>query len=184
MTSKHPPLHAPGSLSDDESQPLWTSQSQETGNWIFDGIASGVLGAAVIALFFLMIDVANGRPLWTPAALGSAIFLGEPLEVGADPTYALVVGYTMLHGAAFVSIGLMASFVLGFLSRLGPSTGLAVAGALFLGFEAFFLTFIGMMAPQFLEAFGVGRIAMANLIAAAFMAALLVRRPFQRRVKS
>lgn len=147
-----------------------------TDAWVFEGILSGVIGAAVIALFFLAFDVAAGHPFWTPGALGHRIFMAEPLAPGATPAPALVLAYTVLHGGVFVAVGLMASFGLaGNRARLGRLSGLVLAALLFAGLEVFFVTFIHLMAPGLLATFGAGRVASANVLAAVTMAATLLR---------
>ncbi|MDH3426995.1 MAG: hypothetical protein OEM23_01040, partial [Gemmatimonadota bacterium] len=40
------------------------------------GIAAGLIGALVVAVWFLIVDSIAGRPLFTPAALGSAMING------------------------------------------------------------------------------------------------------------
>lgn len=144
--------------------------------WVFEGILAGVIGAGVIAAFFFAVDLAQARPFWTPGALGSKLFVGEPLQPGATPQPAVVVGYTALHGAVFVSAGLMASFaLLGNRKRLGRLSVAVLAAALFAGFELFFLGFTGLMAPGLAHDLGTGRIAVANLLAALAMSAALMR---------
>jgi hypothetical protein len=76
------------------------------------GLSSGFLGAFVIALFFFVVDWIEGRLLWTPAALGSALFLGERLAPDADAPLALVAGYTGIHFLVFAGIGLITAALL------------------------------------------------------------------------
>ena len=66
----------------------------------------------MVALFFLGLDVAEGRPLWTPHALGSVLFLGSVPAHGAPVSLALIGAYTFVHGYVFVSVGLIAAFFL------------------------------------------------------------------------
>ena len=42
-----------------------------------EGIIAGTLGAATIALWFLVLDILAGRPLYTPNVLGTALFTGR-----------------------------------------------------------------------------------------------------------
>ena len=82
-----------------------------------EGLAAGLLGAAAVAIWFLLYDTAAGVPLRTPALLGSALFHGL-----RDPS-ALVIGwpvvleYTLVHGAAFVAFGWMAAALLALADR-------------------------------------------------------------------
>src|SRR2546425_457967 len=47
-----------------------------------EGMIAGVIGAATVAVWFLLLDTAAGHPLYTPTVLGTAIFrrgaLGSP----------------------------------------------------------------------------------------------------------
>ena len=63
-----------------------TMEAGGTPQVIREGVAAGLIGAAVVALWFLVLDSVVGRPLYTPAALGSALLYGVS---GAD---AVVVG--------------------------------------------------------------------------------------------
>src|SRR5204863_4981813 len=39
-----------------------------------EGLIAGLVGAATVALWFLLVDTVQGRPLYTPTVLGSALF--------------------------------------------------------------------------------------------------------------
>ena len=56
------------------SAPLVTAPSSEISNVYREGIVAGILGAATIALWFLILDIFSGRPFYTPSLLGSALF--------------------------------------------------------------------------------------------------------------
>lgn len=84
------------------------------------GVAVGLIGAAVAMLLFLLVDVAEGVPLRTPAMLGNALFYGlSGLSGGlsgeaggageAAVTTRVVLGYTAVHVAGFVLFGLAVS---------------------------------------------------------------------------
>jgi len=70
-----------------------------------EGITVGLIGAAIVMLWFFIVDVTAGVPLRTPALLGAALFDGARSEV-VTPTARLVVGYTAVHLAGFVALGL------------------------------------------------------------------------------
>jgi len=151
--------------------------------WVAEGILAGLVGAAAIAVFFGAIDLAAGRPLWTPNALGAALFLGQRLTADAPISPALVGGYTVIHGWVFVSIGLLASFLLVGAQAPGDARAvriLALAGALFLAFGAIFAAFAALLAIDAAAPHGFGRILAANAIAAVAMAAVLVARRERR----
>ena len=56
MTSRTRPAHAV----------RIAAPEAEAKPWMGEGILAGVTGAAVVAAFFGVIDLAAGRPLWTP----------------------------------------------------------------------------------------------------------------------
>jgi hypothetical protein len=142
-------------------------------SWAAVGVMTGILGALVIALFFLVLDGSEGRPLWTPTALGSALFLREELAAGAAPDLPLVLGYTAAHGAVFLSIGLMAAFALVGRRRLRPLRGVALAALFFVVFEVLILGFVHFAAPGLVGGVGDLKISVANLLASGSMAAFL-----------
>ncbi len=43
-----------------------------------EGIVTGLLGAAVVALYYLLIDFVRGQPLMTPSVLGDAFHPSAP----------------------------------------------------------------------------------------------------------
>ncbi len=64
-----------------------------------EGIVAGVVGAATVAVWFLVLDTIAGRPFYTPTVLGTALFrkgagLGSPqtLPVSFD----MVLAFTWL----------------------------------------------------------------------------------------
>ncbi|MGZ8376427.1 MAG: DoxX family protein [Gemmatirosa sp.] len=84
---------------------------------LYDGMLAGLVGAAVIALWFLIIDTIDGRPLFTPATLGRGL-LGvlAPGEQAAS-VGTLVSAYTVFHVLAFLVVGLLAAYVAGVAER-------------------------------------------------------------------
>ena len=53
-----------------------TSTGVDTSRIYDEGIVAGLLGAATIAIWFLILDMIQGRPLYTPTVLGTALFRG------------------------------------------------------------------------------------------------------------
>jgi hypothetical protein len=80
-----------------------------------DGVLAGVIGATAIALWFLVIDTLDGRPLFTPITLGSGL-LGAAAENGPG-AFGLLVAYTVFHYAVFILVGLAAAFIVGLADR-------------------------------------------------------------------
>ncbi|MBI4546044.1 MAG: hypothetical protein HY703_12660, partial [Gemmatimonadetes bacterium] len=76
---------------------------------IREGLIAGALGAGAVALWFLVLDVILGRIFFTPAALGSALFFGARRAADIQITGATVLGYTVVHVAAFLLTGFVAA---------------------------------------------------------------------------
>jgi len=70
-----------------------------------EGITVGLIGAAIVMLWFFIVDLAAGVPLRTPTLLGAALFDGARYADAVTPTARLVVGYTAVHLAGFVVLG-------------------------------------------------------------------------------
>src|SRR5437773_9992461 len=70
-----------------------------------EGFIAGLIGAGAVALWFLIVDTIAGRPFFTPAMLGSAVFWGvhDPALVVIE--YFRIIGYTMIHVIAFLIVG-------------------------------------------------------------------------------
>jgi hypothetical protein len=134
-----------------------------------EGIVAGLVGAAIVAVWFLVYDTAAGRPLYTPALLGAALLNGlrdpEALHISAD----VILGYTVLHGAAFVLFGLLAAVLIAATER-EPALMLAVF-VLFTCFEVFFFGLVTVLDEELVKALGWWTIFVANILAATGMLA-------------
>ena len=80
--------------------------SRGRGHALREGITVGLIGAAIAMVWFLVVDVAAGVPLRTPAMLGAALFHGARSGGAVTVTAPLVLGYTLVHLAGFVAVGL------------------------------------------------------------------------------
>jgi hypothetical protein len=76
------------------------------GHVLREGITVGLIGAAIAMLWFFIVDLAAGVPLRTPALLGAALFQGARSAGETVGTTPLVVGYTAVHLAGFMALGL------------------------------------------------------------------------------
>src|SRR5256885_13691303 len=74
-----------------------------------EGIFAGLIGAAVVAVWFLLFDLWRGQPFLTPGLLGAAVFQGVTDPTGVHPAVGNVVGYTIIHGLAFIAFGVVAA---------------------------------------------------------------------------
>lgn len=51
-----------------------------------EGVTVGLIGAAIVMLWFFLVDLAAGAPLRTPALLGAALFDGARYADAVTPT--------------------------------------------------------------------------------------------------
>jgi hypothetical protein len=136
-----------------------------------EGIIAGVLGAVTVALWFFVVDLVNGRPLYTPTVLGTALFRrgGLPAVETLPISIEMVLMFTWVHGMAFAAIGGLVSRLLATAER-NPSVGFGIL-LLFVIFEAGFTVAAMLFAAPILRALTWPAILVANLLAAAVMGA-------------
>ena len=104
------------------------------GSWggvLWEGVVTGIVGAAVVAIWFFAIDAIRGEPLRTPKLLGIALLRQ------ADPGSA-ILAYTLLHGLAFVLFGILGAFLVAAAERQP-----VILFALIIVFTAFEIFFFG-----------------------------------------
>jgi Na+-driven multidrug efflux pump len=132
-----------------------------------EGITGGLLGAAAVAVWFLVFDTFRGKPLLTPALLGAAVFSGarepETVSIALGP----ILGYTILHGLAFIAFGVIAAALIA-ISEREPTLFIAVI-ILFACFEMFFLGALGALGRSMVGALVWWSILVGNLLAAVVM---------------
>jgi hypothetical protein len=102
-----------------------------------EGLFAGIVGAATVAAWFLVIDLVQGRPLATPSVLGQVILYGITEPVLSPPQSGPIIAYTLLHFGAFVLFGIVATQLV----HLALTSPLARFGLMILAvcFEVFFL---------------------------------------------
>ncbi len=54
-----------------------TSAPTTKGEYLLEALYAGVFGGVGVALFFLVVDIVAGRPLFTPSLLGSVLVFGS-----------------------------------------------------------------------------------------------------------
>lgn len=136
-----------------------------------EGVVAGVIGAVTVAVWFLVIDLLAGRALFTPAALGSAFFLGARGVAEVEITFAVIAGYTALHVAAFAIAGLVVAALVVQAER-EPRIFLGLV-LLFVTFQAMFVGLLTIAAAWILDTLGWGSVAIGNLLATIAMGAYL-----------
>lgn len=142
-----------------------------------EGIVAGVLGASAIAVWFFVLDVLNGRPLYTPTVLGTAIFRGG---AGLDSPGTLAVSgemvfaFTWVHFLTFIALGGIAARLLRIAER-NPNVGFGIL-LLFVYLETAFLIGSFLFAEHILHALAWSAVLAGNLLAALVMGAYFWRR--------
>jgi hypothetical protein len=156
----------------DTTTPIVSGSSAEEVSQLYqDGIVAGVIGAAAIAMWFLIVDAFNGRPFYTPTVLGTALFKGgiglealESLPINLE----MVLMFTWVHGLIFIIIGGLASRLLG-IAEHNPNLGFGIL-LFFVIFEFGFVAVNLVFAETVLRALTWQAVLVGNLLAAASMA--------------
>lgn len=146
-----------------------TPASEDTARLYQEGAIAGILGAATVAVWFLIVDSLHGRPLYTPTVLGTALFgrgqisAFDTLPVSLD----MVLMFTWVHALAFAAIGGAAARLLA-AAEAHPSLGFGIL-LLFVFFEAAFTVAAMLLAAPVLKALTWPAVLVANLLAAGAM---------------
>lgn len=137
-------------------------------------MGTGLVGAGAVALWFLVLDILTSSPFYTPAALGSAVWLGADSPGEVRYNVALIGAYTVLHVAAFVVVGVALAWVATHLERR-PAWWLFPVLA-FVVLEGLFLGAVGVVSEWVLGALGWWAIGIGNLAAVGTMVWWLAER--------
>jgi hypothetical protein len=141
-----------------------------------EGIVAGLVGAATIAVWFLILDTIKGRPFYTPTVLGTAFFrqgagLASPETLPVD--FEMVLSFTWVHVLVFLLIGVAGARLIGLAER-NPNFGFGIV-IFFVVFEFGFLLVCMAFAEPVLRALTWPEVLVGNLLAAAAMAAVFWR---------
>jgi len=150
--------------------PTVSTFSPDTTRVYQEGIVAGILGGLAVAVWFLVVDLVQGRPLYTPTVLGTALF-GRGAWPGSfenmPPSFEMVAMFTWVHLLAFAVIGVVVSRLI-VMAEQHPSLGFGFV-LLFVILEACFTAAMMIVAAPVLRALTWPAILVANLIAAAVM---------------
>lgn len=127
------------------------------------GLVTGLIGAAAVAVWFFILDVAAGHPLRTPAALGSALLLGASNVGEVQLNVGVVAAYTVLHLAAFAVAGTVFVAVAEQIERAPALLLLVVMAGIVL--EAVVVAVLALGAQWVLGTLGVWSVLGANALA-------------------
>lgn len=121
------------------------------------GALAGAIGATALVVWFLIIDLIQGRPFFTPRFLVSSLF-GMPLdETGA----AVVIAYTVAHYAVFLLVGVSVAAALQRLPAV-PSFLLGVVLGVFF-FDVMFYASVVMTGQDVVVALGWPQVMIGSL---------------------
>ncbi|MEZ4283035.1 MAG: hypothetical protein R3F21_25855 [Myxococcota bacterium] len=180
-TTPNPMAYAKRERSPDPREESAGQRDSDEFEWMPYAALAGLVGAVIVALFFLVVDLAAGRAAgWTPAFLGSMLFRDELIPANALPLRmpSIVIGYTALHGVTFFAFALFVGA-----SRLAPrppqplAGGAAAATALFIfvACQALFISLGWLAGPgiALAERMGFGWVSGANACAALGMTGVI-----------
>lgn len=142
---------------------------------LLDGLFTGAIGALTVALWFLILDLSAGRPLFTPALLGTVLLHGgaaaadgvlvAPLEVAA---------YTAFHFLVFLAVGTVFSWLMTLFERF-PIVGFVLL-VLFVSLQLGFFVLDVALGAQLLGQLRAWPVVVANVLAAGSMSLFLWKR--------
>ncbi len=110
---------------------------------LIDGAVAGLIGGAVIAVWFFIFDAAGGEPLKTPEILSAALLHYSNSQTAGATAWPLVGGYLLAHFIAFAIIGAAAAMLMASAEKHSE-----LFGTLFLftiGFEVFFIALVMLL---------------------------------------
>jgi hypothetical protein len=134
---------------------------------VHSGIMAGGIGAISVIIWFSFIDMIVGRPFFTPAALGSAVFFGI-----SDPTMITVsilpvLGYTVIHFFVFFVVATIAALI--FRDSEKNQGTLVYALEFFIALEVLFYFLVGLLFTPLLAELAWINIAIGNVISSVGM---------------
>jgi hypothetical protein len=132
------------------------------------GAVTGLVGAAVVALWFFVLDVLGGRPFFTPAALGSAFFLNAQGPEEVRVTAPIIAAYTAFHIAIFIGAGVLFTAAADYLERRPRRVLMVFLAAII--FESLVLAVFALYSEWVLGELGIWAITVANAVSVGAMA--------------
>jgi hypothetical protein len=145
------------------------------GPWIpilQEGLTAGLVGAVIVAAWFLAYDLAMGEAFKTPLLLGEAIF-NNSMTAAPDTVVPLIIAYTIIHFLGFIAFGIALAVLMAATDR-EPLVALGVL-VVFAIFEVFFFGLVTVTDASLLEQLGWWKIIVANGLALIGMVAYEMR---------
>ena len=94
------------------------ARSSSVADVLLDGLFTGMIGALAVAVWFLVLDLVAGRPLYTPALLGTVLLHGSHAaaqDIAIAPVE--IAAYTAFHFVAFLVVGVALSYLMTLFER-------------------------------------------------------------------
>jgi len=150
-------------------------RSTSTSEILLDGLVAGIIGALLVAGWFLVLDLMAGRALYTPALLGRVLLYGSGIAAKTVAIEAIpIAAYTAFHFAAFIGIGIALSYLMTLFERFPIM--FFVLLVLFVCLQVGFFFMDAALGAQLMGRLKSWTVLIANLLAAAGMALYLWRR--------
>ncbi len=134
---------------------------------IIDGAVAGLLGAIVVAVWFLLFDVIRGHAFETPALLAATILHGSHSHEVHHGLVLLALEYSLLHFGAFITFGIAGGLLLEACET--ESSLLFSLVIFFVAFEVFFIAVLLFLGPNVMAELTWWGIIVGNLLATAAM---------------
>ena len=145
------------------------TRTSSPGDLVLDGLFTGIIGAMLVALWFLALDSIQGRPFFTPALLGTVMLHGAQVAVNGPVIAPFEVAvYTAFHFVVFIVIGFVLSWLMNLFEQFPIVFFVLLVLALCLQLGFFALNLI--LGAELLGLLPVWSVVIANLLAAGGMA--------------
>jgi len=153
-------------------QPLARRRPTLTADLVFDAFYGGGIGGSTTALFFLLIDVLDGRPLFTPSMIGAVLFDGAAAASVETIRLNMVAYFSIVHFATFALLSVALSYVCR-RSRLVEGHTLVMAALVFSVLTAVILAADWLFMPGVVATLGYGQVLLANALTGFALAAFM-----------
>jgi hypothetical protein len=134
---------------------------------IIDGAIAGIIGAVVVAVWFLIFDMIRGHALETPALLAATILHGSHSHEVHHGLALLALEYSLIHFGAFITFGIAGGLLLETCET--ESSLLFSLVIFFVAFEVFFIAVVLFLGPNVMVELTWWGIIVGNLLATAAM---------------
>src|SRR5260221_8376207 len=134
---------------------------------IIDGAIAGIIGAVVVAMWFLISDTIRGHPLETPSLLATTLLHGVRTSEVHRGLVQLALEYSLIHFSAFIAFGIAGALLL---ETCETEQSLLFSLVIFfVAFEVFFIAVLLFLGPNAMAQLTWWGIIIGNLLATAAM---------------